>query len=166
MCVQVTPKIEFLFQGIDDPFLQDLEEIYTEEPDGYNQGKSDIQKVLDFIMLYIPYIFIIQRIFIYINVNLDALILILYTLIYGMIITINQLHKKNTRQYWLFILFISFVLPYDQLITLYVIPFTIEYIFNKNNHILTMLVEHYNIILGNHMFWTFIISCIWFVVYY
>lgn len=167
MNVEVKPKIELLFQDVEDPFLQDLEEMdyqTTEETEEKMQRKYDIQKLLDFIMLLFPYLFIIQTSFIYINVKLDATILILYTLIYGTIITINQLYNKNTRHYLIFVLVTSFILPYVHLIILYVIPFIIEFMFNKNNYVINVLVEKYDIILGNHMFWSFI-TWIWFIVY-
>lgn len=155
MCVPVTPKIDPLFHTIDDIFLQDLEEQYIEETGEYNQGEINI-KIVDFVILLAAYIFIIQLSFIYINDNLNAFILIIHTLFYGMIITINRLHNKLTIHHWLFISYTSIVLPYDHLITLYTIPFTIEFIFNKNNSIITMLVNKYNIILGNNIFWMFI----------
>lgn len=155
MCVSVTPKIEPLFQTIDDIFIQDLEEQYIEETGEYKQAEINIEIVV-FVILLTAYIFFIQLSFIYINDNLNAFILIIHTLFYGMIITINQLHNKLTIHHLIFISYTSIVLPYDHLITLYTIPFTIEFIFNKNNSILTMLVNKYNIILGNNIFWMFI----------
>jgi hypothetical protein len=160
MNVVVKPRIELLFQDVEDPFLQDLEEIeynnYTEETEENVQGKYVIQKLQDFIMILFPYLFIIQTSFIYTNVKLDATLLILHTLIYGTIITINQLYNKNIGHYWIFVLVTSFILPYSHLIILYVIPFTIELMFNKKNYIINILVEKYDIILGNHIFWSFI----------
>lgn len=160
-------NVELLFQDVEDPFLQDLEEMeyhYTEESEEKVHCKYDIQKLLDFIMILFSYLFIIQTSFIYINVKLDASLLILYTLIYGTIITINQLYNKNTRYYWIFVLVTSFILPYVHSIILYVIPFMIEFMFNKNNYVINVLVEKYDIILGNHVFWSFI-TWIWFIVY-
>ena len=56
MCVQVLPKSELLFQGVEDIFLQDIEE----EPEDYieeyveeyvEEKNNEILSVFDFIML-------------------------------------------------------------------------------------------------------------------
>jgi hypothetical protein len=67
MCVQVTPKIELLFEDVEDPFLQDLEEQQEEDIEEYVQERIDTIKVLDFTMLLIPYVFIIRSTFNYVN---------------------------------------------------------------------------------------------------
>jgi len=168
MCVQVLPKSELLFQGVEDIFLQDIEEQpedyvedYIEE---YVEEKNDIVKVLDFIMLLLPYVFIIRSTFIYVNTYTEAFFVIMNTLIYGMIITINQLHNKNTDNYWIFVLFTSFVLRYEYFILIYIVPHLIQYQFNEKNRVIASLVDRYGLIVGNNVYWTFI-TWIWFVIY-
>jgi len=163
MCIQAKHNIEFLFSDVEDPFLQDLDEfediqdfdefenIYLEDYGKY----CDIQHVCEYIMLVLPYIFIIQSTFIYVKVNLDTIFLILISLIYGMVITVNQLHNKHTTNYWIFVLFTLLILPIDIISIIYIVPNVIEYIFKKN-YMINKLIEHYGIIIGNHIFWTFI----------
>jgi hypothetical protein len=167
MCIESKPRVEFLFQDVDDPFLQDLEDPedpfihYTQE---YIHETNNIQKILNFIILFLPYIFIGQSISIYAAIKIDAFILVCNTLIYGMTITINQLHDKKTINYWVFVAFVSIILNYTYLIMIYAIPFLVNFIFNKNNIIITYLVEHCGIIWGHHMYWSIIIW-IWLLVY-
>ena len=100
MCVQVLPKSELLFQGVEDIFLQDLEEQPEDYIEEYVEEKpNEILSVLDFIMLLLPYVFIIRSTFIYVNTYTEVFFLVMNTLIYGMIITINQLHNKKTKNY-------------------------------------------------------------------
>jgi hypothetical protein len=165
MCVQVLPKSELLFQGVDDIFLQDLEEQMEEDMgEDIVQEKNDVIKVLDFIMLLLPYVFIIRSSFIYVNTYTEAFFLIMNTLIYGMIITINQLHNKKTKNYWIFVLFTGFVLQYEYFSLIYIVPHLIQYKFNEKNRVLVTLVDRYGLIVGNNMYWTFI-TWIFFVGY-
>ena len=131
MCVQVLPKSELLFQGVDDIFLQDIEEQQEEYVEEYVEEKNDVIKMLDFIMLLLPYVFIIRSSFIYVNTYTEAFFLIMNTLIYGMIITINQLHNKKTKNYWIFVLFTGFVLQYEYFSLIYIVPHLIQYKFNE-----------------------------------
>jgi hypothetical protein len=157
MCVQVLPKSELLFQGVDDIFLQDLEEQMEEDMgEDIVQEKNDVIKTLDFIMLLLPYVFIIRSSFIYVNTYTEAFFLIMNTLIYGMIITINQLHNKKTKNYWIFVLFTGFVLQYEYFSLIYIVPHLIQYKFNEKNRVLVTLVDRYGLIMGNNMYWTFI----------
>ena len=165
MCVQVLPKSELLFQGVDDIFLQDLEEQMEEDMgEDIVQEKNDVIKTLDFIMLLLPYVFIIRSSFIYVNTYTEAFFLIMNTLIYGMIITINQLHNKKTKNYWIFVLFTGFVLQYEYFSLIYIVPHLIQYKFNEKNRVLVTLVDRYGLIMGNNMYWTFI-TWIFFVGY-
>ena len=164
MCVQVLPKSELLFQGVDDIFLQDIEEQQEEYVEEYVEEKNDVIKMLDFIMLLLPYVFIIRSTFIYVNTYTEAFFLIMNTLIYGMIITINQLHNKKTRNYWIFVLFTGFVLQYEYFSLFYIVPHLIQYKFNEKNRVLVTLVDRYGLIMGNNMYWTFI-TWIFFVGY-
>ena len=164
MCVQVLPKSELLFQGVDDIFLQDIEEQQEEQEEEYVEEKNDVIKILDFIMLLLPYVFIIRSSFIYVNTYTEAFFLIMNTLIYGMIITINQLHNKKTKNYWIFVLFTGFVLQYEYFSLIYIVPHLIQYKFNEKNRVLVTLVDRYGLIMGNNMYWTFI-SWIFFVIY-
>lgn len=165
MCVQVLPKSELLFQGVDDIFLQDLEEQMEEDMgEDIVQEKNDVIKMLDFIMLLLPYVFIIRSSFIYVNTYTEAFFLIMNTLIYGMIITINQLHNKKTKNYWIFVLFTGFVLQYEYFSLIYIVPHLIQYKFNEKNRVLVTLVDRYGLIMGNNMYWTFI-TWIFFVGY-
>jgi len=154
MCIETKRRIELLFQDVEDPFLQDLEDPedtfihYTQE---YIHKTNNTQKILNCVMLFIPYICIVQSVFIYTDTNTNAFILVCNTLIYGMIITINQLHDKKTLNYWIFVAFVSMMLK-DKLIMIYAIPFLVEFIFNKNNNIITHLVEHCGIIWGHHIY--------------
>jgi hypothetical protein len=163
MCVQVTPNIELLFEDVEDPFLQDLEEQQEEDIEEYDQERIDPIKVLDFTMLLIPYVFIIRSTFIYVNTYTEAFFLTANTLIYGMIITINQLHNKKTKNYWIFVLFTGFVLQYEYFILIYIVPHLIQYRFNEKNMIVAYLVDSYGLIVGNNLYWTFI-TWIWFVI--
>jgi hypothetical protein len=164
MCVQVLPKSELLFQGVDDIFLQDIEEQQEEQEEEYVEEKNDVIKILDFIMLLLPYVFIIRSSFIYVNTYTEAFFLIMNTLIYGMIITINQLHNKKTKNYWIFVLFTGFVLQYEYFSLIYIVPHLIQYKFNEKNRVLVTLVDRYGLIMGNNMYWTFI-TWIFFVIY-
>ena len=164
MCVQVLPKSELLFQGVDDIFLQDIEEQQEEYVEEYVEEKNDVIKMLDFIMLLLPYVFIIRSSFIYVNTYTEAFFLIMNTLIYGMIITINQLHNKKTKNYWIFVLFTGFVLQYEYFSLIYIVPHLIQYKFNEKNRVLVSLVDRYGLIMGNNMYWTFI-TWIFFVGY-
>ena len=164
MCVQVLPKSELLFQGVDDIFLQDIEEQQEEYVEEYVEEKNDVIKMLDFIMLLLPYVFIIRSSFIYVNTYTEAFFLIMNTLIYGMIITINQLHNKKTKNYWIFVLFTGFVLQYEYFSLIYIVPHLIQYKFNEKNRVLVTLVDRYGLIMGNNMYWTFI-TWIFFVGY-
>ena len=165
MCVQVLPKSELLFQGVDDIFLQDLEEQLEEDMgEDIVQEKNDVIKMLDVIMLLLPYVFIIRSSFIYVNTYTEAFFLIMNTLIYGMIITINQLHNKKTKNYWIFVLFTGFVLQYEYFSLIYIVPHLIQYKFNEKNRVLVTLVDRYGLIMGNNMYWTFI-TWIFFVGY-
>ena len=165
MCVQVLPKSELLFQGVDDLFLQDLEEDMEEDMgEDIVQEKNGVIKMLDFIMLLLPYVFIIRSTFIYVNTYTEAFFLIMNTLIYGMIITINQLHNKKTNNYWIFVLFTGFVLQYEYFSLIYIVPHLIQYKFNEKNRVLVTLVDRYGVIVGNNMYWTFI-TWIFFVGY-
>ena len=164
MCVQLTPKIELLFEDIEDPFLQDLEEEQEEYIEEYDQERIDTIKVLDFIMLLIPYVFIIRSTINYVNTYTEAFFIIANTLIYGMIITINQLHNKKTKNYWIFVLFTGFVLQYEYFSLIYIVPHLIQYKFNEKNRVLVTLVDRYGLIVGNNMYWTFI-TWIFFVGY-
>lgn len=165
MCVQVLPKSELLFQGVDDIFLQDLEEQMEEDMgEDIVQEKNDVIKMLDFIMLLLHYVFIIRSSFIYVNTYTEAFLLIMNTLIYGMIITINQLHNKKTKNYWIFVLFTGFVLQYEYFSLIYIVPHLIQYKFNEKNRVLVTLVDRYGLIMGNNMYWTFI-TWIFFVGY-
>jgi hypothetical protein len=171
MCVQVLPKSELLFQGVEDIFLQDLEEQQEEyideeqeEQEEHVEKKNDIVKLLDFIMILLPYIFIIRSTFIYVNTYTEAFFLIMNTLIYGMIITINQLHNKKTKHYWVFALFTGLILQYQYFILIYLVPQLIQYKFNEKNMIMTYLVDRYGLLVGNNVYWTFI-SWLWFVIY-
>lgn len=164
MCVQVLPKSELLFQGVDDIFLQDIEEQQEEQQEEYVEEKNDVIKILDFIMLLLPYVFIIRSSFIYVNTYTEAFFLIMNTLIYGMIITIHQLHNKKTKNYWIFVLFTGFVLQYEYFSLIYIVPHLIQYKFNEKNRVLVTLVDRYGLIMGNNMYWTFI-TWIFFVIY-
>lgn len=164
MCVQVFPKRELLFQGVDEIFLQDIEEQQEEYVEEYVEEKNDVIKMLDFIMLLLPYVFIIRSSFIYVNTYTEAFFLIMNTLIYGMIITINQLHNKKTKNYWIFVLFTGFVLQYEYFSLIYIVPHLIQYKFNEKNRVLVTLVDRYGLIMGNNMYWTFI-TWIFFVGY-
>jgi hypothetical protein len=164
MCVQVLPKSELLFQGVEDIFLQDLEEDPEDYIEEYVEEKIDVIKILDFIMLLLPYVFIIRSSFIYVNTYTEAFFLIMNTLIYGMIITINQLHNKKTKNYWIFVLFTGFVLQYEYFSLIYIVPHLIQYQFNEKNRVLVTLVDRYGLIVGNNMYWTFI-TWIFFVGY-
>jgi hypothetical protein len=163
MCVQVTPKIELLFEDVEDPFLQDLEEQQEEDIEEYVQERIDTIKVLDFTMLLIPYVFIIRSTFNYVNTYTEAFFITANTLIYGMIITINQLHNKKTKNYWIFVLFTGLVLQYEYFILIYIVPHLIQYRFGEKNMIVTYLVDSYGLIIGNNLYWTFI-TWIWFVI--
>ena len=165
MCVQVLPKSELLFQGVEDIFLQDLEEQPEDYIEEYVEEKNnEIISVLDFIMLLLPYVFIIRSTFIYVNTYTEVFFLVMNTLIYGMIITINQLHNKKTKNYWIFVLFTGFVLQYEHFILIYIVPHLIQYQFNEKNRVIASLVDRYGLIVGNNMYWTFI-TWIWFVIY-
>jgi hypothetical protein len=164
MCVQVLPKSELLFQGVEDIFLQDLEEEPEDYIEEYVEEKNDVIKMLDFVMLLLPYVFIIRSSFIYVNTYTEAFFLIMNTLIYGMIITINQLHNKKTKNYWIFVLFTGFVLQYEYFSLIYIVPHLIQYKFNEKNRVLVTLVDRYGLIVGNNMYWTFI-TWIFFVGY-
>jgi len=167
MCAETKPRIELLFQDVEDPFLQDIEDmedIYPQYTQQDTPHPNNIQKILDFITVSLPYIFIIQSTNIYVVTDIDAFFLICNTLIYGMIITINQLHDKTSLNYLPFVLYISIVVNYNCFISIYGVPLLIEYIFKKNNNMITYLVEHYGIIQGNHIYWSFIIW-IWLLVY-
>jgi hypothetical protein len=165
MCVQVLPKSELLFQGVEDIFLQDLEE----EPEDYieeyvEEKNNEIMSVLDFIMLLLPYVFIIRSTFIYVNTYTEVFFIVMNTLIYGMVITINQLHNKKTKNYWIFVLFTGFVLQYEYFILIYIVPHLIQYQFNEKNKVISTLIDRYGLIVGNNMYWTFI-TWIWFLIY-
>jgi hypothetical protein len=169
MCVKVLPKRELLFQGVEDIFLQDLEEqqeeyIEEEEQQEEQEEKNDMLKILNFIMLSLPYVFIIRSTFIYVDTYTDAFLLIMNTLIYGMIITINQLHNNKTKNFWVFALFTGFVLHYQYLILIYLVPRLIQYQFSEKNMVMTSLIDKYGLIVGNNVYWTFI-TWIWFVIY-
>lgn len=165
MCVQVLPTSELLFQGVEDIFLQDLEE----EPEDYieeyvEEKNNEIMSVLDFIMLLLPYVFIIRSTFIYVNTYTEVFFIVMNTLIYGMVITINQLHNKKTKNYWIFVLFTGFVLQYEYFILIYIVPHLIQYQFNEKNKVISTLIDRYGLIVGNNMYWTFI-TWIWFLIY-
>ena len=147
-----------------DFFLQDIEEQQEEYVEEYVEEKNDVIKMLDFIMLLLPYVFIIRSSFIYVNTYTEAFFLIMNTLIYGMIITINQLHNKKTKNYWIFVLFTGFVLQYEYFSLIYIVPHLIQYKFNEKNRVLVSLVDRYGLIMGNNMYWTFI-TWIFFVGY-
>lgn len=165
MCVQVLPKSELLFQGVEDIFLQDLEEQPEDYIEEYVEEKNnEIISVLDFIMLLLPYIFIIRSTFIYVNTYTEVFFIVMNTLIYGMVITINQLHNKKTKNYWIFVLFTGFVLQYEYFILIYIVPHLIQYQFNEKNRVISNLIDRYGLIVGNNMYWTFI-TWIWFVIY-
>jgi hypothetical protein len=151
MCVETKPRIELLFQDVDDIFLQDLED--PEDPilqDTYEyRHKPDITlRMLNYIMIFLPYSFIIQP--------PNDFPSFCYTLIYGMIITINQLHNKTTINYWIFLTFIIIRTRFDHLVIIYTLPFLVQSVF-KNNNIIAYLVEQCGIILGHHIYWSLII---------
>jgi hypothetical protein len=165
MCVQVLPKSELLFQGVEDIFLQDLEEQPEDYIEEYVEEKNnEIMSIFDFIMLLLPYVFIIRSSFIYVNTYTEVFFIVMNTLIYGMVITINQLHNKKTKNYWIFVLFTGFVLQYEYFILIYIVPHLIQYQFNEKNKVISTLIDRYGLIVGNNMYWTFI-TWIWFVIY-
>ena len=165
MCVQVLPKSELLFQGVDDIFLQDLEEQMEEDMgEDIVQEKNDVIKTLDFIMLLLPYVFIIRSSFIYVNTYTEAFFLIMNTLIYGMIITINQLHNKKTEKYWVFVLFTGLVLHTKYFILIFIVPELINYQFNEKNKVINALIDTHGLLVGTNIYWTFI-TWVWFVIY-
>jgi hypothetical protein len=61
MSLETKPRIELLFQDVEDIFLQDLEDPFIEDPyPQYAQEllreTNNIQQILDKIMLSLPYI--------------------------------------------------------------------------------------------------------------
>ena len=163
MCIQVLPHREFLFKGDEDLFLQDLEDQQEEYIEEYTQERNDLLKGFDFAMLLLPYIGVIRSTFIYVDTYSEAFFIIMNALIYGMIITINQLHNKKTKNYWIFVLFTGLILQYEYFILIYIVPHLIQYKFNENNMIMTFLVDRYGLILGNNVYWT-LISWVWCVI--
>ena len=88
MCVEVLPKRELLFQGVEDIFLQDLEEQQGDIEEN-TQENDIIPKRADLVIfLILPYVFIIRSTFIYVDTYIESFFVIMNTLIYGMIITI------------------------------------------------------------------------------
>jgi hypothetical protein len=167
MCVQVLPQRVFLFQGVEDIFLQDLEDLAEQQEDieeYYTEQGNDLEKGLDFAMLLLPYIFIIRSTFIYVDTYVEAFFIIMNALIYGMIITINQLHNKKTKNYWIFVLFTGLILQYEYFVLVYIVPQLIQYKFNENNMVMSFLVDRYGLIMGNNIYWT-MITWVWSVIY-
>ena len=164
MCVQMLSKRELLFEGVEDIFLQELEEqpevIIEEQPREINY----LIRVLDFIMLSLPYVFMIRSSFIYVDTYTEAFFLIMNTLIYGMIITINQLHNKKTEKYWVFVLFTGLVLHTKYFILIFIVPELINYQFNEKNKVINALIDTHGLLVGTNIYWTFI-TWVWFVIY-
>ena len=157
-------KRELLFEGVEDIFLQELEEqpevIIEEQPREINY----LIRVLDFIMLSLPYVFMIRSSFIYVDTYTEAFFLIMNTLIYGMIITINQLHNKKTEKYWVFVLFTGLVLHTKYFILIFIVPELINYQFNEKNKVINALIDTHGLLVGTNIYWTFI-TWVWFVIY-
>ena len=88
--------------------------------------------------------------------------IILNTLIYGMIITVNQRYNRHTKYYWVFVFIICIAAPYHISMLVFVIPFVVEYCFKSNNSIVSFLEDKYGKLWGNHVYWCFV-SWFWFM---
>jgi hypothetical protein len=164
MCVQVLPKHELLFErGVNVHIHELLEQQQQHINIEHTREIKCLMRILNFIILSLPYVFMVRSTFIYVDTYREALIIIMNSSICGMIITINQLHNKKTPKYWVLVLITCLVLHYKCVILIYIVPEIINYQINEKNNIITALTDIHGIIVGNNIYWTFI-TWVWFVI--
>lgn len=166
MCVQAKDT-GFAFEcGYYGEFI-DIEEAIIQEEEDIQEVNVEINeedgmsKLMNVLSISLFYSFICEST-VRITEKKYSYAIILHTLIYGMIITINQCHNRHTKYYWIFALIICIVAPYHISLLMFVVPYVVEYYFKKDNIFISFLESKYDKLFGNHVYWCFV-SWVWFI---
>lgn len=150
------------FVDIEEAIFQEEEDIqYIQETQLGTNDEDCMSKLMDILSISLAYSFICEST-VRITEKKYSYAIILYTLIYSMIITINQCHNRYTKYYGIFVLIVCIILPIHILILLFVLPYVVEYYFKKDNMVISYLESKYGKLWGNHVYWCFI-SWLWFI---
>jgi hypothetical protein len=169
MCVQ-SKNSGFVFEcGYYGEFV-DIEEAILQEDVDNEQPVQEVEleikedytsKLLRVLSISIPYSFICESTVRITDKNV-CYVIILSSLIYGMIITINQCHNRHTKYYWVFVTICCFVAPPHCTLLMFVVPYVIEYYFKPDNIFISFLEDKYGKLWGNHVYWC-LVSWFWFI---
>lgn len=147
---------EAIFQEEEDiQDIQDIQETLLETKD-----EDCMSKLMNVLSISLFYSFICEST-VRITEQKYSYSIILHTLIYGMIITINHCHNRFTKYYWVFVLVMCLVVPHNSTL-LVVIPYIVEYYLKQDNMFISFLESKYGKLWGNHVYWCFI-SWFWFM---
>jgi hypothetical protein len=166
MCVQAKDT-GFAFEcGYYGEFIDIEEAIIQEEEDNQEVNveineEDGMSKLMNVLSISLFYSFICEST-VRITEKKYSYAIILHTLIYGMIITVNQCHNRHTKYYWVFAFIICIVAPYHISMLVFVIPFVVENCFKSDNVIVSFLEDKYGKLWGNHVYWCFV-SWFWFM---
>jgi len=166
MCVQAKNS-GFAFEcGYYGEFVDIEEAIVMEEEQEENIFEEEettetyLSKLTRVLSISLPYSFICESTIRLTDENVCYAIII-SSLIYGMVITINQFHNRHTKYYWIFALFVCFVIPIHCSLLIFGVPCVIEFYFKKNM-LVTFLECKYGELWGHHIYWS-LVSWFWFI---